>query len=180
MLITESTPIATGRPRRPVDQATYLRVQARKNLVLQVDTTSLGEYGVGVPHMVFHTLWRTSTEKGVHNMKIAVTEEVIEVKRNMEPKPNEFLAMTGTGKAQKSVIQAFIDAGKTQRVTLDEGDSLSGTIDRLRVAAKSVGKGVRVAIDGDKKASRTFRFELIEPVVRNRKPAESVAPETAA
>jgi hypothetical protein len=161
-----------------VDLDAYLALQARKNLTLQVDTSSHRPYSDEVPHMVFQTVWRTESEGGVP-MKITATEDTIEVKRNTEPKPNEFLAMTGTGKAAKSVIQAFVDAGKTQKVELEPGDSLTGTIDRLRVAAKSVGKGVRIAIDGDRKTSRSFRFELIAPVVRQSK-ADKEAAEAAA
>ena len=106
-------------------------------------------------------------------MKVAVTEEVIVVQRLREAIPNPFLEVVGKGKDAKSVIASF-DDGKTRHIALEDGDSLSGTIDRLRVAAKSLPtpKGVRVAYDGnDKKNARGFRMELIPLVTRTKKEA---------
>jgi hypothetical protein len=105
-------------------------------------------------------------------MKVAVTDQAIEVKRlGREAKPNPFLEVPA--KSKVSIIESFND-GKTRRIDLEEGDSLASTVDQLRKAAKTINRGVRVAVDGAtpeaKKAAKAFRFELCDPITRTRKP----------
>ena len=104
-------------------------------------------------------------------MKVAVTDQAIESKRvGREAKPNPFLEVNPKTKA--TVIAGFND-GKTRRIDLEEGDSLVSTVVQLRKAAKTIKRGVRVAVDGAdaaaKKAAKSFRFELCDPITRTRK-----------
>lgn len=142
--------VAARRDKKQVDEPDRLEVSSRRR--------------------TFHTVWRADYPKG-YPMKIAVTDDKIVLTRNVEPKPNEFLVVDG--KSKKRPIDLFAD-GKTRAVELDEGDSLVGTIDRLRAAAKTLTPplSVRVRLDGEgsqvelRKTARKFRFELIPLVER--------------
>ena len=167
MRTIEDTPLDRLKHTGPVDQDTYLRLQARK--VFEVAEPVC--YDGDVPRMVLQTLWRTPQEGG-YEMKVAVTDQAIAVRRlGREAKPNPFMEVNL--KTKVTVIQAF-DDGKTRRIDLEEGDSLASTIDQIRKAAKTITRGVRVAVDGatkdDKKTAKSFRFELCDPITRTRKP----------
>lgn len=102
--------------------------------------------------MVFHTVWRNDTPKGVLAMQVAIAE-AIKITKKREPKVNPFDAH----------IVSWND-GETRRITLDDGDVLSTVVGNLRRAAKSIDRSVVVAFDTTdadaKKVAKTFRFML--------------------
>lgn len=102
--------------------------------------------------LVFHTVWRNDTPKGVLAMQVAIAE-AIKITKKREPKVNPFDAH----------IVSWND-GETRRITLDDGDVLSTVVGNLRRAAKSIDRSVVVAFDTTdadaKKVAKTFRFML--------------------
>lgn len=121
--------------------------------------------------MVFHTVWRNDTPKGVH-MQITSDEPIRLARPPREPKVNPFDAH----------IVAFStaytpDSGNSGRVTLAEGDVLSGVIRNLRKSAKTINRSVVLAFDSgtDSKTATTFRFMLKPKVAPKTKPAAEVA-----
>lgn len=152
-----------------VDSDVYDRVRQRREMLAnRVDIPLEPARVTGVSRLIFQTVWRTPTERGTP-VKVSVSNEKIIVARVREAIPNPFLEVDS--KSKKRPIDQFAD-GKTYRIDLADGEALSGTIERLRVAAKSLepAKGVRVAYDGgDRKAARGFRFELIPFVARQPK-----------
>lgn len=122
-------------------------------------------------HMVFHTVWRNDTPKGVH-MQVTSDEPIKVSRPKREPKVNPFDAH----------IVAFstaytAESGKSGRVTLAEGDVLSGVIRNLRKSAKAIDRTVVLAYDPgtDSKTATTFRFMLKPKVAPKAKPDHTAA-----
>lgn len=147
------------------------KANRERNLSKPVDNPTQRSTVEGVPRIVFQTLWRTPNER-VPTMKAVATDEVIIVTRSREAVPNPFLEVNSKTKIR--AIDQFAKDNKTVRITLDEGESLGSTIQRLRDAAKGLtpSKGVRVSYDGtgtqteNRKTAKSFRFELIPFVAR--------------